>query len=46
MNPFRWFVERMFDLVRPPEDGDPPVTFRQKVAPVVVIIVFAALISR
>ena len=46
MTPFRWFVERMFDLVWPPEDGDPPVTFRQKVASVVVIIVFAALLAR
>jgi len=49
MNPLRWFVERMFDLVWPPEEGDPPVTFRQKVvsiAVIILIILFAALILR
>lgn len=49
MNPLRWFVERMFDLVWPEEEGDPPVTFRQKVVSIVVIILiilFAVLVSR
>ncbi len=49
INPIRWFIERVFDLVWPPEEGDPPVSFRQKVAGfvvIVLIILFAALVSR
>jgi hypothetical protein len=30
MNPLRWFIERVFDLVWPPEKGDPPVSCRHK----------------
>ena len=49
MNPFRWFVEHVFDLVWPPGEGDPPLSFRQKVVGVIVlvrIILLAALLSR
>ena len=48
MNPFRWFVEHVFDLVWPPGEGDRPLSFRQKVVGVIVLvrIILAALLSR
>jgi hypothetical protein len=49
MNPFRWFVEHVFDLVWPPGEGDPPLSFRQKVVGVIVLvptILVAVLLSR
>jgi len=49
MKPIRWFIERVFDLVWPSEEDDPPASFRQKVAGFVVIILvilFAVLVAR